>query len=263
MQTDNGRHVSAFGLFLFWLGYTIISIAMWRIVPTIAGWDVVSYDDFAATAESLVQNVTIAEGITAGLVVLLVIVLGWRTAVVKDDNPTVRWLLAVPIIVAVVALATTAWPNLADRGGNFILALVATTLLVGIAEETMFRGVFVVGIRRIGKTEMSVWFWSSLAFAFIHAGNVFVGGGAKVGVQVVFAFVGGTLFYIARRSTGTLVVPILLHGLWNFSVFSHTGDVRAISSLSSLVLVITGVVLFIVIVVKRHDWADTPATNTP
>ena len=63
--------MSALGLFLLWLGYTIVSIGMWRLVPTIAGWDVVSYTDLAATTESLLQNVTIAQGVTAGLVVLL------------------------------------------------------------------------------------------------------------------------------------------------------------------------------------------------
>lgn len=262
MPVDSGRHVSAIGLFLLWLGYTIVSIGMWRIVPTIAGWDVVSYADLATTTESLVQNVTIAQGITAGLVVLLVIVLGWKTAVLKDNLPTPRWLLGVPIIVAVVALATTDWSNLSDKGGSYVLALALTTLFIGISEETMFRGVFVVGIRRLGQTETSVWFWSSLAFAFIHAGNAFVGGGTGVGVQVVLAFFGGTLFYITRRATGTLIVPILLHGLWDFSTFSHTGDLRAISNLSTQALTVTGIVLFIVVLIKRHDWADTPVTDS-
>ena len=263
MTEGTGRDVGALGLFFLWLGYTIISIGMWRLVPTIAGWEVVPYTELAATTESLVQNVTIAQGITAGLVVLLVIVLGWQTAVLKDNKPTPRWLLAVPIIVAAMALVTTDWSNLADKGSSYVLALAATTLFVGISEETMFRGVFVVGLRRLAPSEMGVWFWSSLAFAFIHAGNLFVGGGAGVGVQVVLAFFGGTLFYVTRRATGTLIVPILLHGLWDFSTFSHDGDLRAISNLSTQVLVATGVVLFIVVLVKRHDWADVPATDRP
>lgn len=194
--------------------------------------------------------------------VLLVIVLGWKTAVLKDNLPTPRWLLAVPIIVAVVALATTDWSNLSDKGGSFALALAITTSFIGISEGTMFRGVFVVGIWRLEQTETSVWFWSSLAFAFIHADNAFVGGGAGVGIQVVLALFGGTLFYITRRATGTIIVPILLHGLWGFSTFSHTGDLRAISNLSTRALTVTGIVLFIVALIKRHDWANTPVTDS-
>lgn len=261
MQSESGRRISVVGLIVLWLGYTVVSIGMWRLVPTIAGWDVASYTELAATTESLVQNLTIAQGITAGLVVLLVVVLGWTKAVLKDDMPTRRWLLAVPIVVAVVALATADWSNLADLGGSYVLALAITTLFIGISEETMFRGVFVVGVRKLGKSEMSVWFWSSLAFALIHAGNAFVGAGAGVGVQVVNAFFVGTLFYITRRVTGTLLVPILLHALWDFSTFSHTGDLRAISNTTMQVLALTGFVLFVVVMVKRHDWADTPATD--
>lgn len=263
MLSDDGRHVSPFGLFLLWLGYTVVSIGLWRLVPTIAGWEVVSYADLAATTESLVQNLTIAQGITAALVVLLVVVLGWRTAVVKDDLPTPRWLLAVPVIVAVMALATADWSNLADKGGTYIVAVAVTTLLVGISEETMFRGVFVVGVRRLGNSEMSVWFWSTLAFALIHSGNAVVGAGPGVVLQVALTFFAGTLFYIARRATGTLVVPILLHALWDFSTFSHTGDLRAVSTLASQALALTAIVLFVVVMIKRHDWADTTATNRP
>ncbi len=261
MQIDDGRNINAFGLFLFWLGYTAISIGMWRLVPTIAGWDVVSYTDLSSTTEALFQNVTIAQGITALLVVLLVVVLGWRTAVLKDDEPVARWLLAVPIIIAITALATTDWSNLADMGGSFVLVLAITTLFIGISEETMFRGVFVVGVRRLGQSEMSVWFWSSLAFALIHAGNAFVGAGPSVATQVVIAFFGGTLFYIARRATGTLLVPILLHGLFDFSVFSHTGDTRAISGFESQILVAIVLVLFAVVMIKHHAWSDATATQ--
>ncbi|MCL1587613.1 MAG: hypothetical protein M3092_04275 [Actinomycetia bacterium] len=144
------------GLFLFWLGYTVISIGMWRLVPTVAGWDVVPYTDLSNTVEALFQNITIAQGITASLVVLLVGILGWRASVLKDDRPVARWLLAVPIIVAVTALATTDWSNLADKGGSYILVLAITTLFIGISEETTFRGVFVVGVRRLGQSEMGV-----------------------------------------------------------------------------------------------------------
>ncbi|MGI9585953.1 MAG: CPBP family intramembrane glutamic endopeptidase [Acidimicrobiia bacterium] len=261
MQSDSGRDVSALGLFALWLAYTVVSIGLWRLVPTIAGWDVASYTDLAATTESLVQNITIAQGITAGLVVLLVAVLGWQTAVLKDEFPTPRWLLAVPIIIGIMVLATADWSNLVDQGTDYVLALSITTLFIGISEETMFRGVFVVGVRRLGKNEMHVWFWSTLAFAFIHAGNAFVGGGVGVVTQVVLAFFGGTLFYITRRATGTLLAPILLHALWDFSVFSHTGDLRAISTVTTQVLMLTGVILFVVVMIKRHDWANTNAAD--
>lgn len=75
----------------------------------------------------------------------------------------------------------------------------------------------------------------------------------------MIAFFGGTLFYIARRTTGTLLVPILLHGLYDFSVFSHTGDTRTISGLESQILLVVVLVLFAVVMIKHHAWSDATA----
>jgi membrane protease YdiL (CAAX protease family) len=257
VQQRKGRDVNVIGLILLWLGYTVVSIGLWRLVPTLAGWDAVPYTELSSTTESLLQNVMIAEAITASLVFLLVVVLGWGKAVLKDTRPVARWLVAVPIIVAITALATADWSNLADMGGSHILVLALTTVFIGISEETMFRGVFVVGMRRLGRSEMNIWFWSSLAFALIHAGNAFVGAGVNVVAQTVLAFFGGTVFYIARRATGTLLVPIALHALYDFSVFSHTGDTRSFSAIESRLLLLVVFVLFIVIVIKRDAWSDT------
>jgi hypothetical protein len=88
-----------------------------------------------------------------------------------------------------------------------------------------------------------------------------VGGGAGVATQVVTAFFGGTLFYIARRATGTLLVPILLHGLFGFSVFSHTGDTRSSSGVESQILVAVALVLSAAVMIKHHAWSDTTTTQ--
>jgi hypothetical protein len=60
---DNARDVSVLGLVFLWLAFTVVSIGLWRLVPTVFGWEVVPYSDLAASAESLFQNVTVAEGI--------------------------------------------------------------------------------------------------------------------------------------------------------------------------------------------------------
>ncbi len=37
--------------------------------------------------------------------------------------------------------------------------------------------------------------------------------------QVVFAFAVGLMYYVTRRLTGTLIVTMGLHAIWDFSVF--------------------------------------------
>ena len=79
--------------------------------------------------------------------------------------------------------------------------------------------------------------------------------------QLAITFVVGTLFYIARRVSGGLIVPILLHALYDFALFSHGGskaDVvpggdTAVLQLQNLVQP-TVVILFIVVMVAHKQW---------
>ncbi|MEZ0234555.1 MAG: lysostaphin resistance A-like protein [Actinomycetota bacterium] len=85
------------------------------------------------------------------------------------------------------------------------------TIAVGIAEETLTRGLVLTALRG-GMGEVGAWFWSSLLFGLLHGANIVLG--QDVGPtlqQIVFAFVFGSVLYAARRSTGTLLVPIVLH----------------------------------------------------
>ena len=81
----------------------------------------------------------------------------------------------------------------------------------------------------------------------------------------VLAFFGGTVFYISRRATGTVLVPIVLHALFDFSVFSHTGDTRSISAVESQVLLGIVFVLFVAVLIGRKAWSDhaTPDAGQP
>ncbi len=43
--------------------------------------------------------------------------------------------------------------------------------------------------------------------------------------QVMFAFAVGLMYYVTRRLTGTLIITMGLHAIWDFSVFiqDHSG----------------------------------------
>ena len=67
--------------------------------------------------------------------------LGWWRPVFVDDRPVQRWVVAVPVIMLVAIVAGTNYGGLADRGLAFALLLLLSTLMVGFAEEGMFRGI--------------------------------------------------------------------------------------------------------------------------
>jgi len=56
----------------------------------------------------------------------------------------------------------------------------------------------------------------------MHGLNIFLGAPVRDTVtQVVMAGVHGSAFYSLRRHFGTLVWAMLLHGLWDMSIFVH------------------------------------------
>lgn len=117
-----------------------------------------------------------------------------------------RWPLVVPALMVValgVNLANTDW---ASYDGAFFAASLVL-LLVDFTEELATRGLPVVGLRS-RLQEAWVWFLSSALFAAMHLVNIFAGQGVSTTLtQVGMAFLGGTVFYILRRSTARCCGP--------------------------------------------------------
>ncbi len=81
------------------------------------------------------------------------------------------------------------------------------------------RGSMVVGLRS-RFTEGKVWLFSTLLFSAMHVPNVFFGlPMANMPIQVILTFILGSGLYVVRRMSGTLLLPIILHGLWDSSLF--------------------------------------------
>ncbi|WP_094556424.1 CPBP family intramembrane glutamic endopeptidase [Synechococcus sp. 1G10] len=93
------------------------------------------------------------------------------------------------------------------------------TLLVGISEEWMFRGIIFKGLTDRFSVWKAVWL-SSLLFGGVHALNVFVTGELQAGlIQAAAASFSGILFAAIRVRTQSLYPVILTHALWDFAVF--------------------------------------------
>ena len=74
-----------------------------------------------------------------------------------------------------------------------------------------------VGLRESGASEVTVWLVTSILFALLHGMNVLFGqSGRTTLLQVVAAFFAGTVLYITMMTTGSLIVAMVLHALWDF-----------------------------------------------
>ncbi|KQZ09188.1 hypothetical protein ASD23_12950 [Agromyces sp. Root1464] len=199
--------------FAIWVGYLVVIFAMQRVTG-------VPYTELGESGENLFFGVGLSLIVGTVLLAITTSLLGWWRPVLFDAaRSRHRWPLIAPFAMAVllvVNLAVTDWAayDAAFFGASIVL------LLVGFTEELTTRGLLLVGLRS-RLSEPWVWFLTTLAFALMHYVNVLTGQDfLPTTLQVGYAFLGGTIFYILRRTTGSLVWAMVLHGFWDFSTFS-------------------------------------------
>jgi hypothetical protein len=125
------------------------------------------------------------------------------------------------VAIALIALFNVQYSLLSF--GTIALALIAS-LAIGFNEEVVTRGILLVGLRNDKVSEWKVYVITLIVFSLLHLINIVNGGSI---IEVVIQFFGGTIYYVARRVSNTLFLPILLHALYDFSVFLLDGPYQA------------------------------------
>lgn len=215
-----------------WIGLAVY-LAYTALVFVIQLASGVPYTDFGDSGSNLFFGAGLSLIIGAVFLAITTTLLGWWRPVLFDRKRSVRWPIIAPAIMVVAALLNLGATDWQSYDGTFLAASIVL-LLVGFTEEVTTRGILLTGFRS-RLSEGWVWFLTSLLFALMHLTNAFSGQPLLPTVQqVLFAFFAGTVFYIARRTTGSLVWAMVVHGLWDFSVFAVThGTPNGIAVLAS------------------------------
>jgi membrane protease YdiL (CAAX protease family) len=227
-----------------WLAYALLVF----VVQQLSG---VPYTEFGRDGGTLFLGAGLSLIIGAVLLAITTSLLGWWRPALFDRAHSVRWPIFVPAIMAVALLINLAATDWGSYDGAFFAASLVL-LLVGFTEEMATRGLLLVGLRS-RLHEGWVWFISTALFALMHLTNALAGQGLGLTLtQVGMAFLGGTVFYILRRTTGSLIWAMVLHGLWDFSTFAvghgTTGPLAALGGTVNLIAGILGlaVVVFVI-----------------
>jgi membrane protease YdiL (CAAX protease family) len=226
-------------------------------------------DDYAGvgtTIDSVVHRLILPELIAAGALALIVTGLGWwRIATLDRRRGAPAWAVLAPGLIVVAALGRLPFVHWDERPVRYFLLLGVAVLLVGVFEELLTRGVLLAGLRA-KLPEFWVWLLSSALFGLLHLLNILAGAGVATTVaQVVFAASFGSALYVARRMTRSIVLPVLLHALWDFgaigvsatglgtSLTDFDGSVVALGvlGLATIAFLVFGVVT--AVFVSRHD----------
>ncbi len=174
------------------------------------------------TKKPLVETIT--HGISwnlvmaIGLLALVTVWMRWRDLKFVPPRPLsslkVLWFPAIYLLLFALLSAVLGLP-----AADTMLFVVLNTLLVGVSEEWMFRGVLFQGLRSRFLMWPSV-ILASLLFGAAHILNVITTGqlGEAV-VQSVAAFMSGLVMIALLIRTGSLWVPIVYHALWDLGTF--------------------------------------------
>lgn len=193
-----------------------------------------------APIDAVVVTHVASAGVVAAIVTLAAAVIDRRPVSALGFRPSWRWLgqllagmtLGLLLVAGMfllsralgtVAVVETPTPDpvrtLLGLGG-FLVAFAA----VGVWEETVFRGYFIVnaieGLAARGLTPswavFGAWASSSLVFGFLHVGFSTVPTGAPfAGLLASWLLMGG-LLGLSFLATGRLAFPIGLHWMFNF-----------------------------------------------
>lgn len=200
-----------------WVAYTAVTVA----VQASSG---IPYAAWFATAHSTWRVGVLSLALGSGVLVAFVAGTRWTHLWTEPRRlPVTRLMraaLAVFMATTAMRLAGTDWSRVPP---DLLLAVLAVGVLVGFAEELLFRGLVLRSLRDRGRPEWAAAAWTAAAFGLFHLPNVFMGTGLLGLAQLVLAGLTGVTLYLFRRATGRLWPAMLAHGLWDISVFLTGG----------------------------------------
>lgn len=223
----------------------VVYLAAIQLIPRFTSPSGNAYASFPTT-EAVIRGLWVTVGLGTVIGLVAVAVLGWWRPVFLDDRPLPRWVWLFPVVMIVAIVAGTSYANLADKGLTYTLLLLVGCLFIGVSEELMFRGIGVTAFRQAGFTEGKVALWTCVLFGLAHSTNLFTEGISAL-TQVLVTVVAGYFFYLIRRVSGTLIVPMVVHGLWDFGLL--TNSLSTPPALGSVAFILADVVLAVVAVV--------------
>lgn len=155
------------------------------------------------------------------LLLVVVFLLKWvpEVALKRVANPRDLWILWLPVfylLVFGVSAVVTRFPGLGDGVIWFVLI---NTLLVGINEELMFRGLLFYGSgTRFGLLWTVV--LTAVLFGSVHILNGFITCDfSNAMIQATGAALSGVWYAALRFRLGSVFPGMILHWLWDFLTF--------------------------------------------
>ena len=195
------------------MGYLIIFFCTWIV-------NRVDYNRIGESTETIKLWYALPTLFGCAFLVVAISVLGWWRIVLFDQSKSgPKWVWILPIAIAGIILNNFLGLQFSKLSFELLLWSTLGAIGVGFGEEMITRGSMIVGLRS-RFPESKVWLISTLLFSALHVPNVLFGLPlAIMPFQILITFILGSGLYVIRRISGTLILSMILHGLWDSSVF--------------------------------------------
>ena len=246
----------------------VVVLAYMVVVTGLQVTSGIDYQDWFDTAGNAVRTAVLPLAVANVLLLAFVAWARWDIFWRDPERLPMSWLArAIVVTFVVTVLVRLLGLDWADVPGDLLLAVLATGVLVGLAEELVFRGVVLRCLRTDRRPESSAALWTAVGFGLFHLPNVFMGTGLPGLGQVVLAAVTGYALYVFRRWQGALWVAMVAHGTWDISTFlsgSYSGAAATgVAFAVNAVLVVLCVVALVRSLRLDRGFTVTPAGVLP
>ncbi|MCP1415727.1 CPBP family intramembrane glutamic endopeptidase [Paenarthrobacter sp. A20] len=201
------------------------------LVGAAAGDQIVA-EDILRTPQSVFFSLMLPLIIGSAVLAAFVYSVGWfKPLFAPQPVKGSWWMWAAPFFLVAAIVLRFLGINYGSYQASVALLTLLTGLLIGFAEEILTRGIVVKMLRDSGKSEWVVMVLSSLVFALLHSANAISGLPIlTVLLTVVFTFGFGICMYLTLRVTGNLIWPVILHALYDPTLFLSTGGIDQAAS---------------------------------
>lgn len=201
------------------LGFFALHVVVWiGLMRPLAGDDFVEYVDLGAADTPWVRQFVVGLLVVLVLQVLYVSRRRWWGPLLTEETRLRTWWVFLLIgVVAFAGVGRFIGDGLSAAPLSWWVGFTVTMLLVGVTEEVTFRGILLVGGRQVLDTETKALVFTSALFGLFHLPNALIGQslGASL-VQVVATAAIGSVLYLVRRASGSLLVAALFHAAYDW-----------------------------------------------
>lgn len=210
------------------LFFSLLVMIVWIMIIVIIP-NLLSDGKTQSLGEPLIHGIVIPFIIAPVFLLLVIAFRGWWKETGLKPVKRLRSLLILwlPIIFIIGFFGIAFAIGLTFSQTLFFILI--NTMLVGISEELMFRGLVFYGAIKEFKIWTAILF-TSVLFGSIHLLNGFTTGdflGSTV--QAVTAAMAGMWFIALRIRTNSIIPSIILHGLWDGGLFLMTNALKPVA----------------------------------